>query len=80
MGLFGGVGGIVIGVGIGKILNGLLSIVATKFGGQSIELFLIPWSFVFFILVLSTLIGLISGWWPAHQATGLSPKEAFTKK
>jgi ABC-type antimicrobial peptide transport system permease subunit len=80
MGLFGGLGGIIIGVGLGKILNGLLSIVATKFGGESIQLFLTPWSFVFLILVLSTLIGLISGWWPAHKATGLSPKEAFNKK
>ena len=80
MGFFGGMGGIFIGVGVGKILNLLLSIVAKKFGGEAIELFLIPWWFVFLILVLSTFIGLISGWWPAHKATGLSPKEAFTKK
>ena len=53
---------------------------AKKFGGEGIELFLIPWWFVFLILILSTFIGLISGWWPAHKATGLSPKEAITKK
>ena len=80
MGLFGGLGGIVIGIILGKILNFLLSVVATKFGGQPIQLFLIPWWFVFLILGLSILIGFVSGWWPAHQATGLSPKEAFTKK
>ncbi|MFA6586308.1 MAG: FtsX-like permease family protein [Candidatus Paceibacterota bacterium] len=80
MGLFGGIGGIVIGVGLGKIFNTLLSFVATKFGGQSIQIFLTPWWFVFLILALSILIGFLSGWWPAHKATGLSPKEAFTKK
>jgi putative ABC transport system permease protein len=80
MGLFGGVGGIIIGVGLGKIFNGLLSFVANKFGGQSIKIFLVPWWFVLLILGLSILIGFISGWWPAHKATGLSPKEAFTKK
>ena len=80
MGLFGGIGGIVIGVGSGKIFNMLLSFVATRFGGQSIEIFLIPWWFVFLILGLSTLIGFMSGWWPAHKATGLSPKEAFNKR
>jgi len=80
MGFFGGIGGIIIGVGLGKILNGLLSFVATRFGGQAIKIFLIPWWFVFLILSLSILIGFVSGWWPAHKATGLSPKEAFTKK
>jgi len=80
MGLFGGIGGIVIGVGLGKTLNTLLSLVATRFGGEAIQIFLTPWWFVFLILALSILIGFISGWWPAHKATGLSPKEAFTKK
>jgi len=80
MGLFGGLGGIVIGITMGKILNLLLSIVATKFGGETIQLFLIPWWFVFLILFLSVMIGFVSGWWPAHKATGLSPKEAFNRK
>ena len=80
MGLFGGLGGIFIGLGAGKVLNLILSVVSTKYGGESIQLFMTPWWFVFLILILSTLIGFVSGWWPAHKATGLSPKEAFTKK
>jgi len=80
MGLFGGFGGIVIGLGAGKVFNLILSVVSTRYGGESIQLFMTPWWFVFLILVLSTLIGFVSGWWPAHKATGLSPKEAFTKK
>ena len=80
MGFLGGVGGIVIGVGGGKVLNILLSLFATRFGGSSIKLFLTPWWFIFLILGFSIFIGFVSGWVPAHRAAGLSPKEAFTKK
>lgn len=80
MGFLGGVGGVVIGVGGGKIFNTLLSIFAKKFGGGRIDLFLAPWWFIFLILIFSIMIGFVSGWWPAHRASGLSPKEAFTKR
>ena len=80
MGLLGGVGGISIGIIFGKILNVVLSIFSTRFGGDAIKLFMTPWFFVFLILIFSLLIGFISGWWPAHRAAGLSPKEAFTKR
>jgi len=80
MGLFGGLGGIIIGIGGGKILNLILSILAKNFGGDSITLFLVPWWFIFLILAFSMIIGFLSGWWPAHRAAGLSPKEAFTKR
>jgi putative ABC transport system permease protein len=80
MGLLGGVGGIIMGTGGGEILNLLLSALATRFGGDSIRLFLTPWWFIALILTFSVIIGFVSGWWPAHRASGLSPKEAFTKK
>lgn len=79
MGLLGGVGGILIGVGGGQILNIILSFFAKRFGGDSISLFMTPWWFVVLILGFSVVIGFVSGWWPAHRAAGLSPKEAFTK-
>jgi ABC-type antimicrobial peptide transport system permease subunit len=80
MGFLGGIGGIIIGIGGGEILNLVLSALAVRFGGEAIRLFLTPWWFIFLILVFSLIIGFISGWWPAHRAAGLSPKEAFTKK
>ncbi len=80
MGLLGGVGGIIIGVGGGQVLNIILSYFARRFGGDSISLFMTPWWFVVLILAFSIVIGFVSGWWPAHRASGLSPKEAFTKK
>lgn len=80
MGLMGGIGGVVVGAGGGKLLNILLSFFATRFGGAAIQLFLTPWWFIFLILGFSIVIGFASGWWPAHKASGLSPKEAFNKR
>ena len=80
MGLLGGAGGVIIGFGLGKFFNFLLSFIATRFGGKSFDLFATPFWFVLVIMAFSAIIGFISGWWPAHRAAGLSPKEAFTKK
>ena len=80
MGIFGGVGGIALGMGGGKLVNIALSVLATRLGGKPFELFITPYWFVLLILGLSVLIGLISGFWPAYRASGLSPKEAFARK
>jgi putative ABC transport system permease protein len=80
MGFMGGIGGIIIGVGGGWALNLLVSVFSKQFGGEAIRLFLTPWPFVGLILIFSIIIGVISGWLPAHRAAGLSPKEAFTKR
>lgn len=80
MGFLGGAGGVMIGFGVGKLFNFLLSFVATRFGGKSFELFATPFWFVLIIMGFSVVIGFVSGWWPAHRAAGLSPKEAFTRK
>jgi putative ABC transport system permease protein len=79
MGLLGGVGGLIIGVGGGQLLNIIISLFSKQYGGESIRLFLTPWWFVGLVLIFSLFIGMFSGWWPARRAGGLSPKEAFTK-
>ncbi|MEI7765677.1 MAG: FtsX-like permease family protein [bacterium] len=80
MGFLGGAGGVIIGFGLGKFFNFLLSFIAIRFGGKSFDLFATPFWFVLVIMAFSTVIGFVSGWWPAHRAAGLSPKEAFTKR
>lgn len=80
MGLLGGVGGIVIGIFSGRGLNALMNIWAKSSGGKEFDLFLTPWWFIVLILILSLLIGFVSGLWPAYRATKLSPKEAFTRR
>lgn len=80
MGFLGGASGIIMGVGFGQILNFILSTVAKKYGGSSIALFSAPLWFILLIMIFSVVIGVVSGYWPAHRAAGLSPKEAFTKR
>lgn len=80
MGFLGGMGGIIIGYGIGQLLNITLSFFARRMGGESIDLFVTPWWFMGITLAISIAIGFISGYWPARRAAGLSPKEAFNKR
>lgn len=80
MGFLGGGGGIVLGIGGGKLFNFGLSILSQHLGGKSLVLFITPGWFVALTLVLSCLIGIISGFWPAQRASSLSPKEAFGNK
>ncbi|MEK7460309.1 MAG: FtsX-like permease family protein [Patescibacteria group bacterium] len=80
IGTLGGIGGILIGLGLGKILNFGLSIMATRMGGVSFDLFILPNWFAFAVLGLSIVIGTISGLLPALRAARLSPREAFMKK
>ena len=80
MGFLGGVLGIIIGILGGEGFNLILNILATKYGGEPFDLFITPIWFVIFVLVTSSLIGLISGFLPAHRSTKLSPKEAFIRR
>lgn len=80
MGLLGGLGGIILGGGIGKLLNFGLTLLAERLGGKPLQLFIIPGWFLLIIIVSSIIIGFISGFWPAARAAQLSPKEAFLRK
>lgn len=77
MGLSGGVGGVSLGMAAGESVNFILSVLAQRLGGSPIRLFITPLWFVITTLILSSMIGLIAGFWPAHRSTTLSPKEAF---
>lgn len=80
MGLLGGIGGILIGVLAGETFNLGLNFLARYLGGKSMSLFVYPYQFMIFIVVLSGLVGVFSGFWPARRAAALSPKQAFKSK
>ena len=64
--LIGGFGGIFLGMLIGDLI-------AVQISGT----FVAPWLWLFFAIVLCTLIGLVSGFYPANKASRLDPVEAL---
>jgi putative ABC transport system permease protein len=64
--LIGGVGGIILGMAIGNLI-------AVQISGQ----FIVPWLWLFSAILLCTLIGLGSGFYPAKKASKLDPVEAL---
>ncbi|MFZ2193237.1 MAG: FtsX-like permease family protein [Candidatus Moraniibacteriota bacterium] len=80
IGFFGGVSGVLLGYVMSKILNFGINWLATMFGGSKVDIFSIqPW-FVLFIIVFSTSVGLITGFYPARRAAKLNALEALRYK
>lgn len=80
IGFLGGATGILLGVLGGSGLNFLLSTLSQKLGSKALTLFITPPWFAIATLAFSSLIGIISGFFPARNASLLSPREAFVRK
>ena len=64
--LLGGTAGMLLGIGVGNLI-------AIQISGT----FVIPWVWLFAAFALCTLIGLLSGFYPARKASRLDPVEAL---
>lgn len=65
--LLGGITGIILGILIGNLLSNLMSI----------DVFVIPWTEMVTGLIVCIVVGLISGYYPAHKASKLDPIESL---
>jgi len=80
MGFLGGLSGIIIGIIGGELFNFGINFLASNFDGEKIDLFLSPWWFMGIIIGFSTIIGFITGIFPARHASKLNPLEALRYK
>jgi putative ABC transport system permease protein len=62
----GGIAGIILGLAIGNLTSKLIS-----------GVFVIPWLWIVFGVVISMVVGLISGYLPAYKASKLDPIDAL---
>lgn len=77
VGFLGGVSGIVMGVGLGLVVNFMLNLAARQFDGKEVELFAFPIPFLMFIAIFSAAVGYLTGIFPARRASLLNPLDAI---
>jgi ABC-type antimicrobial peptide transport system permease subunit len=75
--LFGGVAGIILAWGGGSLLNAVVGYYAAKAGNPGISLFATPLSLVTWVGLLTLLIGLAVGIFPARRAAKIDPLDAL---
>lgn len=80
IGFLGGVSGIFLGIAGGQISNFGVNKLASSLGGTAIDLFYTPSEFIMIILLFSTIVGFLTGLYPARRASRLNPLEALRYK
>lgn len=77
MGFAGGLGGLILGYGAGKLTSFVVSLFSISNGIGYLELTYVPSYLVFFILGCSFVVGIITGLYPAYRAQKISALNAL---
>lgn len=80
IGFLGGACGIGIGMAGGEFFNYGVNFLAGAMGGNGIDLFYTPLWFILLIIIFSTFVGLITGFYPAKRAANINCLEALRYK
>ena len=80
MGLLGALGGVVLGFFEGEALNILINLIATRFGGESVDLFFSPFWFVSTVILFGAGVGFATGIFPARKASRIDTLDALRYK
>ncbi|MDH4330616.1 MAG: ABC transporter permease [Candidatus Moranbacteria bacterium] len=80
IGFLGGLMGVISGYGLSELVNFGIKLLARNFGGVEVDLFFVPLWFVAFVIIFSTVIGLVTGFYPSKRAAKLKPLEALRYK
>lgn len=65
--VLGGIGGVILGILIGNLISRAMGISA----------FIVPWLWMFVGMLICIVVGLLSGYYPAHKASKLDPIESL---
>lgn len=68
LGFAGGMLGLLLGIGVGEVVNLVLNHYARSMGGEAVTVFYSPTSFIIAIVIISLLIGFLTGLYPAKRA------------
>lgn len=77
MGVGGGVLGILFGFTLGKVLSLILTSISIFKGQSMINITYIPWFFIVFIMAVSFVVGMVTGWYPSKRARQISALNAL---
>jgi putative ABC transport system permease protein len=77
MGLVGGVFGVLLGWGIGRMIQLGTMVYMKRQGLRSPNIWSVPWWLVFGAIAFAVLVSLVSGIYPASRAAQLDPVEAL---
>ena len=77
IGLLGGLMGLLFGWFVGFIVNTVVNKLASRFNGESLDLFMISDQFLWGLLVIALVLGLVTGLYPAFRASRLNPLNAL---
>lgn len=77
IGGFGGVAGVFGGFLFSRVVNAGINMMARRFGGNAVELFVAPWWFILTIFCVSLIVGFLTGLYPARRAAKLNPLDAL---
>lgn len=80
MGFLGALGGVILGYLEGSIVNVLINLIASRFGGESVNLFSSPLWFIITVILFGAFIGLLTGIFPARKASHIDTLEALRYK
>jgi len=77
MGMGGGTLGVLFGFIMGWSLSITLSAVSVLKGQGVINISYVPWFFVAFIMLISFMVGIVTGWYPSKRARMISALNAL---
>ncbi len=80
IGFLGGLGGLMIGFLGGEAFNYLINFLAGALGGEKIDMFFTPYWFAILIITFSTIVGFLTGFYPAKRAAKINALEALRYK